>query len=100
MYPSDLSIIYCYQKCRCNLHDFESFSRSETNVALVFCVQMWTNSTERILLDSIICANLDGKIVHIQLILSVSVNFAEKNIYTTFSSSSCLPLPLQNFSSE
>ena len=80
MYPSDLSIIYCYQKCRCNPHEFESFSRSETNVALVFCVhvQMWTNSTERILLDSIICANLDGKIVHIQLILSVSVNFAEK----------------------
>ena len=70
--------IYCYQKCRCNPHDFESFSRSETNVALVFCVQMWTNSTERILLDSIICANLDVKIVHIQLILSVSVNFAEK----------------------
>ena len=65
-----------------NPHDFESFSRSETNVALVFCVQMWTNSTERILLDSIICANLDGKIVHIQLILSVSVNFAEKKTFT------------------
>ena len=28
MYPSDLSIIYCYQKCRCNPHDFESSSRT------------------------------------------------------------------------
>ena len=46
----------------------------DTNVALVFYVQMWRNSTERILLNSINCANLcrwkhEHSTSHIQLIL-------------------------------
>ena len=90
MYVSIRSIrsIYVLSIAIKSADDFESSSQSDTNVALVFYVQMWRNSTERILLNSI-CANLcrwkhEHSTSHIQLILSVSVNFAQKTFTQPF----------------
>ena len=92
MYVSIRSIrsIYVLSIAIKSADDFESSSQSDTNVALVFYVQMWRNSTERILLNSISCANLcrwkheHSTYLHIQLILSVSVNFAQKHLHNLF----------------